>query len=81
MEFTQKVRLEEYFEENKDDNDESLVRNKSHWIPPKGRDSDLEAFVTNVSDIPLSPNDKSKQNIIYQNHSTIQLNPLPLTRI
>ena len=60
MEFTQKVRLVEYFEGNEDENDQSLVRNKSNWIPPKGRDSDLEAFVTNVTDIPLTPNDKSK---------------------
>ena len=60
MEFTRKDRLVEYFEGNEDVNDQSLVRNKSNWIPPKGRDSDLEAFVTNVTDIPLTPNDKSK---------------------
>ena len=60
MEYTRKVRLEEYFEGNKDENDESQVRNKSHWIPPKGRDRDLGAFVTNVTVIPLTPNDKSK---------------------
>ena len=60
MEFTRKVRLVEYFEGNEDESDQSLVRNKSNWIPPKGRDSDLEAFVTNVTDIPLTPNDKSK---------------------
>ena len=29
-------------------------------VPPKGRDRDLEAFVTNVTDIPLTPNNKSK---------------------
>ena len=60
MEFTRKVRLVDYFEGNKDDNDESLVRNKPHWIPSKGRDSDVDAFVTNVTDISLTPNDKSK---------------------
>ena len=60
MEFTRKVRLVEYFEGNKDENDESQVRHKSHWIPPKGRDGDLEAFGTNVTDIPLNPNNKSK---------------------
>ena len=74
MEFTRKVRLVEYFEGNKDDNDESLVRNKSHWIPPKGRDSDLEAFVTNVTDIPLTPNDKSKikHNLSKSQHNSIK---------
>ena len=60
VEFTRKVRLVEYFEGNEDENDQTLVRKKSNWIPPKGRDSDLEAFVTNVTDIPLTPNDKSK---------------------
>ena len=58
MEFTRYVRLVEHFEGYKDENDESPVRNTSHWIPPKGRNSNLEAFVTNVTDLPLTPNDK-----------------------
>ena len=55
-EFTRKIRLVEYFEGNQDENDESLVRNKSSWIPPKGRDKDLEV-------IPLHPNEN--KNIKY----------------
>ena len=41
----------------------SLVRNKSNWIPPKGRDKDIESFVSNVRDIPLRPN--KNKNIKY----------------
>ena len=53
--FTRKIRLIEYFEGNQDENDESLVRNKSNWIPPNGRDKDLESIVSYVRDIPLHP--------------------------
>lgn len=63
MEFTRKIRLVEYFEGNEDDTDNSLVRNKSNWIPPKGRDNDLETFISNVVDIPLTPNKRT--NIKY----------------
>ena len=56
-EFTRKIRLAEYFEGNQDENDESLIRNKSNWILPNGRDKDLESFVSNVRDIPLHPNE------------------------
>ena len=59
MEFTRKVRLVEYFKGTEDE-DESLVRNKSNWIPPKGRDRELDTFVSHVTDIPLTGNDKSK---------------------
>ena len=62
-EFTRKIRLVEYFEGNQDENDESPVRNKSNWIPPKGRDKDLESFVYNVRNIPLQPNEN--KNIKY----------------
>ena len=62
-EFTRNIRLVEYFEGNEDENDESLVRNKSNWIPPKGRDKDLESFFSNVRDIPLHPN--KNKNIKY----------------
>ena len=56
-EFTRKIQLVEYFESNQDENDESLVKNKTNWIPPKGRDKYLESFVSNVRDIPLHPNE------------------------
>ena len=50
---------------------DSNVRNKSKWIPPIGRDKDLESFVSNVRDIPLHPNEN--KNIIF-NLSKLQQN-------
>ena len=74
MEFTRKIRLTEYFEGNEDNTDESLVRNKSNWIPPKGRNNDLETFITNVVDIPLVPTKKGniKYNLPIPQQKTIK---------
>ena len=58
-EFTRKVRLVEYFEGMEDD-DESLVRNKSNFVPPKGREQLLDSFVESTIIIPLEAKDKSK---------------------
>ena len=58
LEFTRKVRLVEYFDGVDDDN-ESLVRNKSNFVPPQGREELLDCFVHNTVDIPLIPNEKS----------------------
>ena len=49
----------EYFEGMEDD-DESLVRNKSNFVPPKGREQLLDTFVENTINIPLEAQDKSK---------------------
>ena len=49
----------EYFEGMEDD-DESLVRNKSNFVPPKGREQLLDTFVENTIHIPLEAQDKSK---------------------
>ena len=73
MEFTRKIRLVEYFEGNKYENDESHVRNKSNWIPPKGMDKDVESFISIVTDIPLTPNKKSS---IKHNSSKSQQNSI-----
>ena len=43
----------EYFD-GVDDDDESLVRNKSNFVPPQGRD----CFVHNTVNIPLIPNEQ-----------------------
>ena len=42
-------------------NDESIVKNKSDFIPDKSNEENLEKFITNISNEPLSP--KEKQNI------------------
>ena len=49
----------EYFAGMEDD-DESLVRNKSNFVPPKGREQLLDTFVENTINIPLEAQDKSK---------------------
>ena len=49
----------EYFEGMEDD-DESLVRNKSNFVPPKGREQLLDTFVENTINIPLEAQGKSK---------------------
>ena len=73
MEFTRKIRLVEYFEGNKYENDESHVRNESNWIPPKDMDRDVESFISIVTDIPLTPNKKSS---IKHNSSKSQQNSI-----
>ena len=44
LEFTRKVHSVEYFDGIKD-NDESLVRNKTNFVPPHGREELLDSFV------------------------------------
>lgn len=74
MEFTRKVRLTEYFYGSENDRDESFVRNKSNFIPPKGRDKDLELFISNITEIPLTPTQKAnvKHNLPKSQHNSIR---------
>ena len=71
-EFTRKVRLVEFFE-GIDDNDKSLVRNKTNFVPPKGRDQLLDNFVESTINIPLETQDKSKikRNISFSEQKAI----------
>lgn len=50
-EFTRKIRLAEYFYECEDD-DISLVKNKSNFYPPKYRNQALEDFAKSLENIP-----------------------------
>ena len=52
-EFTRKIRLAEYFH-GKDDPDDSLVKNKTKFISPLGRNISLNNFVKDVENIPLA---------------------------
>ena len=63
-EFTRKIRLIEFFD-GCEDKDDSLVRNKSNFVPPQGREELLDNFVLNTINIPLEPIEKSnvKRNI------------------
>ena len=59
LEFTRKLRLIEYFE-GTENNDPSVVQNKSDFIPSKGRDSDLEEYISTITKIPNTSSDKKR---------------------
>ena len=63
-EFHRKIRLKECFSNNTTPNDDSLVRNKSNFQPPKGRNAALEQFIEiNNTAILNQPENKAKHNI------------------
>ena len=72
LEFTRKVRLVEYFDGIEDD-DQSLVRNKSNFVPPQGREELLDTFVKSTTNIPLVPTEKSKirRNITFSEQKSM----------
>ena len=62
--FCRKLRLAEKFYD-KGDEDESLVRNKSDYNPPKGRNISLDKFCEHITNFPYHniPKSKTKPNI------------------
>ena len=56
-----------------EDYDESLVRNKSNFVPPKGREELLDNFVQSTINISLEPAEKSKvrRNINFSERKSI----------
>ena len=72
LEFTRKVRLVEYFD-GVEEEDKSLVRNKSDFVPPHGREELLDAFVKHTNSVPLVPTEKSKirRNVTWQEQTSI----------
>ena len=63
--FIRRLRLAEYFNGRKQKNDETIVKNKIDFIPDRSNDENLEKFITNISNEPLSPTEKQniKRNI------------------
>lgn len=57
-EFTRKLRLIEQFG-NKEDGDNSRVRNRSNYVPPKNRNQTLEKCISNIENIPIAKNNKN----------------------
>ena len=51
--FHRRLRLREYFG-SEDIMDESIVRNKSDFTPPKDRDEYLESFIRTIDNFPIS---------------------------
>ena len=72
-EFTRKVRLIEYFDDKEDD-DESLVKNKSNFVSPRGREQLLDNFVLSTINIPLEPIEKAnvKRNISKSEQTAVE---------
>ncbi|MEW8546501.1 MAG: hypothetical protein AB2693_23545 [Candidatus Thiodiazotropha sp.] len=71
-EFTRKIRLTEYFH-NCIDNDNSLVRNKSNFVPPKGRNQALDEFIRSVEKIPLNKQSRTiNDNLRKQERQSIR---------
>ena len=63
-EFTRILRLLDFFHETDYDADDSLVKNKSTFIPPKQRNPAPERYITNLDNTPLERNGKQcRENI------------------
>lgn len=58
QEFGRKLRLKEFFADRTPENDESLVRNKSPFTPPKGRDVHLDKYINTISDLAETTNSR-----------------------
>ncbi|MCG8094140.1 MAG: hypothetical protein JAZ17_11035 [Candidatus Thiodiazotropha endolucinida] len=72
-EFHRKIRLKEYFFENEYEQDDSLVRNKSSFQPPKGRNSALDQFISTNKEFPSSTLSTSrKANISLKERKCIE---------
>ena len=72
--FIRKTRLCEYFE-GEENNDVSLVRNKSNFTPPSGRNEILETYASTTktwSSIVSKENKKIKHNIILEQRNAIK---------
>ena len=50
--FCRRLRLAEFFLDKEND-DDSIVRHKSDFIPPKGRNNNLDKFVNGVKSFPV----------------------------
>ena len=63
----------EYFDGKEDDDDDSLVRNKSDFTPPKNQNNALENFINNLENMPKSNvNIKCKENVTKQQREAIK---------
>ena len=72
-EFNRKLRLIEYFD-GIEDEDNSLVRNKSNFIPNSERNAALDKFISTVEEFPKTKNSKSKikQNLCKSEYNAIK---------
>lgn len=59
QEFCRKLKLRELFADKHTD-DESIVKNRSTFIPPKGREIDLDNYVEHLTTFPLTQKNDDK---------------------
>lgn len=73
-EFTRKLRLGEFFLDEEKNTDESVVRNKSNFVPPRGRNRVLDTYIDNLiaaSEIVEHSNQRPKYNMIYKQRKAL----------
>ena len=72
-EFNRKLRLAEFFD-GTEDQDISLVRNKSNFIPPSKRNDALDEFINTVEKIPKTPIQSNvKNNLTMQEQEALKI--------
>ena len=70
--FHRRLRLKEFFFNKDIVNDDSLVRNKSKFQPPKGRNKVLEDYIETTKTIPTNSSTNNKHNISLQEREAIK---------
>ena len=71
--FTRKLRLVEFFSEEENSNDTSLVKNKSNFHPPRDRDKTLDTVCDFLNKQNFEKNTKRKANISKNEEAGINL--------
>ncbi len=71
QEFDRKLRLLDFFD-GVDENDVSLVRNKSNFVPPKSKDEHLELYLKTISTCRKQKVNVKKSNISYREQKALQ---------
>ena len=72
-EFNRKLRLAEFFD-GTEDQDISLVRNKSNFIPPRKRNEALDEFINTVEKFPKTPIQSNvKNNLTMQEQEALKI--------
>ena len=73
-EFSRKLRLGEFFLDAGDNNDDFIVKNKSNFMPPRGRNHNLDKYIDYLHATSATKIDghKAKPNIPYNQQQALQ---------
>ena len=66
------MKLKEFFHESNYEQDDSLVRNKSDFTPPKGRNQALDDFINITKKIPTNPVAENRHNITHSERQALK---------